>query len=229
MAKVMSIDLRRDELNARFGGGIPKNTMMLIEAPNAVGKSILAQRICYGLLHNGSTVTYVSTELSLSGFVNQMGSLDYKVEDKLLKNDLLFISIFPYVGKVEIGEDFFNKLSKSNDLFSKQAFILDSFSNIILKENMTVPDFFEAIHSFKRASMDKSIILCVDPEELDEKFLKILRTLTDIYLKLEVKDVYGVTVTSLNIIRFQGAGNDITPSTPFKVRAGVGIIVESAG
>jgi archaellum biogenesis ATPase FlaH len=63
------IILPRDELSMNLGGGLPKNSLMLASGPDGAGKSIFAQRLCYGFLRNKTSVTYISSELDTIAFV----------------------------------------------------------------------------------------------------------------------------------------------------------------
>ncbi len=81
----------RDRLNAELGGGIPPGSILLIEGDYGAGKSAMSQRLTYGFCETGTTVTYLSTELTVGGFIDQMSSLSYDVEDHLLHEQLLFL------------------------------------------------------------------------------------------------------------------------------------------
>jgi len=229
MPSVFSLELRRDELNERMGGGLPQNSFVLLEAPNAVGKSILAQRFTFGLLSNNTSVTYVSTELSLSSFMNQMNSLDYGVVDKLMSDQLFFVSIFSSLGDVKQGASFIKGILGEDRLFQKDVIIFDTFSDLLFEQNTAREYYFEILHAFKKiTSMGKTIVFCVDPERLNPTCHNLLRNISEVYLRLQIKEQFGVMVTSLNIDRFVGAASDVTTENPFKIKAGVGIIVETA-
>jgi len=79
----ISLHLDRDDLNDKIGGGLPKGSLMIVEGESGIGKSILCQRITYGALVNGYTVTYISTEMTTLDFVRQMASLNYNIETYL--------------------------------------------------------------------------------------------------------------------------------------------------
>ena len=53
--KLLSIKLRRDELERSIGGGLPTSSLVLIEGPDGAGKSIVSQRFCYGILRSEKT------------------------------------------------------------------------------------------------------------------------------------------------------------------------------
>jgi len=131
---VYDITLERDELTRSIGGGLPKNSIVLIEGPDGTGKSIIAQRFCYGLVNNGISVTYVGTEFSTMEFVKQMSSLNYSVEDFLLNDKLLYIPMFPYYGNVKLHPDFIDRLFKAKKLYDKEVVFFDSLSFLIVKD-----------------------------------------------------------------------------------------------
>ena len=77
MAGLYGFELERDGLNRSLGEGFPKGIIGLTMGEYGSGKSAIMQRLCYGFLQNGVTVTYVSTELTTKGFIDQMKSLEY--------------------------------------------------------------------------------------------------------------------------------------------------------
>jgi flagellar protein FlaH len=88
-----------DRLNNELGGGIPGGSIVLIEGDYGAGKSAMSQRFSYGLCEENNSVTLVSTELTVRGFIDQMHSLSYDVEEHLLNEDLLFLEADVDTGK----------------------------------------------------------------------------------------------------------------------------------
>lgn len=229
MQRLMSIELENDELNDKMGGGIPINSIMLIEAENGLGKSALAQRFMYGLIKNGKTITYISTELTARGFVKQMDSLNYRITEELLNDKVLFLSAYPTLGNVEFEKDFFSKMMGTKQIFEKDVIIIDTFSNLLVDKEINEEDVFKAIKFLKElASLGKVIVFCVEPNEIPQQFISYLRGVTDIYIKLEFKEQYGVQIRLMSVERFVGAGGDIESPLAFKVMANVGLALEIA-
>ena len=131
-----SINLERDELNRYFGGGIPKNSLILFEGIDGAGKSIMCQRFTYSLLQNGVNVTYISTELNTLDFIKQMESLNYAISQNILDQNLLFITMVPFLGKVMFEEDFLDKIITSPKLFEKEVIIFDTLSFLLIKKKL---------------------------------------------------------------------------------------------
>lgn len=227
--EVLSIALKRDELNKKFGGGLPKNSLVLIEGNDGAGKSILAQRFVYGLIEQKYKVTYISSELNTLGFVEQMRSLDYDIQDALISDNLLFIPMFPFYGNTQLDSNFMGKLLKSKKLFEKEIIIFDTLSFLIIQENITHENTFNIIQFLKRInSLNKTIIFCVDPAHLNERFLTLLRSVCDVYFHLELKMVLGSLLRIINVNRYKRSKEEVTQSIPFKVMPGIGLAIELA-
>jgi len=56
--RFLDTTLQRDELERNLGGGIPKNSILLIEGEDGSGKSILSQRLIFSFLKSEASVTY---------------------------------------------------------------------------------------------------------------------------------------------------------------------------
>ena len=229
MSKIISTELARDELNRNIGGGIPVNSLVLIEGKDGAGKSILAQRIAYGLLEHGHSCTYVSSELNTAGFLEQMTSLDYEVKFYMLDNHLLFIPMFPFLGNTKLEPNFLDRLFSAQKLFEKEFIFFDTLSFLLIKDNITQEKSFEVIQRLKRLnSLNKTIIFCVDPAHLNEKFLTLLRSVCDVYFNVEIRMFAGNVIRIINIQRFKRPGDNIITSIPFKVEPGKGLAIEIA-
>jgi len=229
MTKTISINLERDELNRNIGGGIPTNSLILIEGKDGAGKSIVSQRIGYGLLEHGHSCTYISSELNTAGFIEQMSSLDYDVKFYMLDNQLLFIPMFPFLGNTTLEANFLDRLFKEQKIFKNEVIIFDTLSFLMIKDNISHEKSFEVIKTLKRInSLNKTIIFCVDPDHLNEKFLTLLRSVADVYFNVEIKTFAGSVVRVINIQRFKRPGDNIINTIPFKVEPGKGLAIEIA-
>ena len=97
----MAIDIPRDELGRSIGGGIPENSLIIMEGQEGAGKSAIAQRIMFGLLENGYTGTYIRTyvywkagnRLALGGpgksyecTPHGYGVMNYLIKDEKMNN-----------------------------------------------------------------------------------------------------------------------------------------------
>lgn len=229
METVYNIELEGDELHIKLGGGLPKNSIILIEAPMGIGKSVLAQRFSYGLLKNKGSVSYISSEMTVQSFLNQMDSLRYDIRQKFLDGDLKFITMFPSLGKITFKENLIKNLFRSKKLLDSNLIIIDSLNDFLLKNDSTLEDSFQLISQLKKiTSTGKTIVLCVEPNEISRQVLTNLQNSSDVHISMYEREQYGTKLNILEVKRFSGAARDVEKELPFKVRAGVGIVVELA-
>ena len=76
--------------------------------------------------------------------------------------------------------------------------------------------------------LNKTILFCVDPDHLNDKFLTLLRSVADVYFNVEIKMFAGNIVRAINIQRFKRPGGNIINTIPFKVEPGKGLAIEIA-
>ncbi len=229
MTELRSIVLRRDELNRSIGGGLPTKSLILIEGKDGAGKSILVQRLAFGLLQNNVKVTYISTELTTQDFIEQMISLDYDIKYHLLEDKLLFLPMFPFLGNVTLRENFMDRLLHTPKIFEKEVIIFDTLSFLLINDSMPDDKSFEIIRIFKKlTSSGKTIIVNVDPDHLNSRLLTLLRAVSDVYFSVEVKTFAGALVRVINVLRFKRPGENVLSAIPFKVETGKGLAIEIA-
>ena len=230
MAEVInSIDLEKDELNRSLGGGLPSNSLILIEGKDGAGKSILVQRLAFGLLEHHKTVTYISTELNTRGFLDQMKSLSYDIKYYLLDGQLMFVPMFPFLGNTELSENFLERLFDTKKIFDNEIIIFDTISFLLIRDSISQEKSFQVINRLKKLNnMNKTIIFCVDPDHLNEKFLTLLRSVADIYFNVEIRTFAGNILRVINVKRFKRPVDYVMDTIPFKVEPGNGLAIEIA-
>lgn len=224
--RFLNITLVTDELHRRIGLGIPLGSLMLIEGEDGAGKSLVSQRLLYGFLRNGHSATYICSELTTKDFLGQMRSLRYDISPYLPAKKLLYIPMFPRIGKVVPREDFLERLMKAKELFSNEAVIIDTLNSLMV-ERFSREDIFKLISFFKRiTNMEKTAILTVNPLLFDENALNIIRSVCDIQFRLAIKQIAGEIKRSINIYRFRGASMQTSSTIGFRAEPKVGFVME---
>jgi len=224
----LRIEIESDELHRKIGVGIPKGALMLIEGEDGSGKSIVCQRLLYGFLKNGHTVTYICSEMTMKDFISQMKSIEYRIHEFITTKKLLYIPMFPRVGKVVPREDFLYRLMNAEKLFENEAIIIDTLNSLI-KENFSKRDIFEFISFVKKIiNSGRTIIITANPSLVDQKVLDLLRAICDIHFKLEIKSIGGDLKRFINIYRFKGSSIQITGGIGFRVEPKIGFVIEIA-
>ncbi len=223
-----SFELERDELGRRLGGGIAEGSITLIEGGDGSGKSILAQRMAYGLLMNKVSVTYISTELSLPEFMKQMSSLRYNVLPYLLNGQFRFYAVFPSTAhRLKKKQDLIERLIKADILFSTDVTIIDSLTMLQPDNGVSDKTAFEFMTKLKKLVVKgKSIVLTVDPDSTDPKLLEPLREVADNYLIMKAEAGAEDIKNVIFVQRWKRTEREVSKIIKFRVEPKFGIVID---
>jgi flagellar protein FlaH len=233
-----------DRLNKELGGGIPRGSIVLVEGDYGAGKSALSQRFTYGLCETGSTVTYLSTELTVGGFLGQMQSLSYDVVEHLLDERLLFLHADLDTGGVlstgaeEDGRmDLLSRLMEAETMWSTDVVVIDTFDAILrndptfealIRQNEERQAALEVISFFRDLISEGTVvILTVDPSTVDGDAIGPFRSIADVFLELEMIEVGNDVRRQVSVKRFAGMGEQVGDTIGYSVRSGTGIVIEN--
>ncbi len=218
--------LERDTLATALGGGIPKGSLILLTGEFGTGKSVLCQRFTYGLLKNGFTVTYVSSETNTKPFLNQMNSLDYPVRDEIYNHHLKFVPVDPLVGRSCPRGESLSKLIEGERLYERDIAVIDTLSSLI-KDNLEEDLSLEALSFFQNiCSKGKTLILTLDPDEVDEDIMTPYKSAADIFLQLNRKTIGGETERTIHVRRFTAAKGRMQDVIKFRIEPNAGFVVD---
>jgi len=231
------INLERDELSDRLGGGIPHGSLVVIEGEFGTGKSILVQRIVFGLLKNGCKVSYVSTELTTLHFIEQMHTLDYSVEEYIFNRNLLFLPVYPVLGFRGRKTDLIDRLLNAKKMYESDVIVIDAFSSIVKDWMRSLPPetteqektsrIEDALYLFKLLNAKgKSVIITFQPGDVPDEISGVLKAAADAYMTTKVESVGGVVSRSIFVRRFGRAEKAVADIIPFRVEPKTGFIVE---
>ncbi len=226
--EIAKIELSRDDLDKRIGGGIPYGSLVVIEGEESSGKSVLCQRLAYGFLQNRHSVTYISTQLTTLEFIRQMESLDYKINKKLLSGALLYIPVYPLIADNKKKDGFLKKVMETRVFYEKDVIIFDSLSSLIANDASEV-SVNDLMAFFKRIVALKKIIICtINPKELSEEVLTIIRSSATLLIKTEVFEFAGKIKNLAKILKYNMAPGVYQKQIVFRVEPKIGIAVEIA-
>ncbi|HVM45358.1 MAG TPA: ATPase domain-containing protein [Candidatus Thermoplasmatota archaeon] len=229
--------LERDELAERLGGGLPKGALVVMEGEFGTGKSIVVQRMVYGLLRNSCRVTYVSTELTTLHFIEQMHTLDYAVEEFIFNRSLLFLPVYPVLGFRGNKADLMDRLLNAKRMYASDVIVIDAFSSIVkdwmrsqvkeMTDHEMTARIEDALYHFKLLNAKgKSVILTFQPGDVPDDIAAGLKAAADAYLSCKIDNVGGVVSRSIFVRRFGRAERPVADIIPFRVEPKTGFIVE---
>lgn len=222
------VDLDRDELAQRIGGGLPRGALVIVEGSSGAGKSVLSQRLAYGLLTNDEEVTYVSTEFTTPSFLHQMEQLGYPVIDPFIQDQLRFVTTHPLLGHVVSTDEMMPRLLNAHRLMTQPVVIVDTFSK--LAEPHLTGDGKMLDHLTRRlkqvTASGTTLILTVDPDRFEGLDTNALMTAADVRMEAII-DRVGDQVNRFIVVRkYARAANSVGDVIPFRVEPGAGFIVE---
>lgn len=231
----------RDRLNHSLGGGIPRGSIVLLEGGYGDGKSIIAQRFIKGFCEEGHYVSYLSTELTAASFLDQMHSLAYDVDRFLLEERLHFIAADVDTQSALTGEpprrELLTALLQPLPLWRADVVVIDTLDAILRNDVRfssiaAMGEGQRAIQNLvsyvKRVTASgTSVVLTLDPSSLDERTLRPLREVADVYFQLTSQQVGQDIRRSVVVRRFLGMANRVNDSIGFSVQPNRGIIIES--
>jgi len=224
---IASIQIERDELHEQMGGGFPLGSLCYISGSHSSGKSVIAQRLAFGLLENKYSVTYISTELSTREFIEQMYSLDYKIARYLLSEKLTYIPVYPLLSGMKRRDDFLGKLMRAEHLFDSDIIFIDTLSSLIGHSVIQQMEPYNFLQFLKRLSaLGRTIVMTVDPDEVRREIAEPFKAASTAFWNMSVKTVGGQTTRLIQVMRFGNSKNPFEENIGFKVTPGIGIVIE---
>ncbi|WP_435335158.1 ATPase domain-containing protein [Haloarchaeobius sp. TZWWS8] len=224
-----------DRVNHAFGGGLPEGAIVLVEGVDGAGKSVLSQRMAYGIASEDAYVGYVSTELAAGEFVKQMHSLSYDVVDQLLSGKVLFLHADVDTHRGGERRKLLSRLTQPSVLWQGDVVVVDAFSAFLRND----PEFdaittagdedhkMESILTFLQGMTrkGKTVVLTVDPEAVTEKALTPIRSVADVFLQIDTETVGQDIRRTIRVRRYANMRDPVDDSIGFNVQQGRGLTI----
>jgi archaeal flagellar protein FlaH len=197
------ISTGNDELDKKMGGGIPANSLTLVEGQPDSGKSVLLQQMVWGSLKNRYKIALFSTENTVKSLVVQMQSLNLDILDYLLLDKLLIYPVDTKKATRSLNEGLFPLIQtcarKGVDLV-----VIDSITYYATHVSVTdLITFFEDCKSLNRNGI--SMICSVHSYAFDENTLVRLGAMCDAHLKLRIESMGAKLIKILEVCKVRGA------------------------
>ena len=210
------------ELDRRLGGGIPYNTVMLIEGQDAAGKSTFSQQFIWGTLNSGQKAVIYTTEQNVHSFLRQMESLGQDLTDYFLLNE---IQVYPISssGSSTDPNEVLDMLTKHiATQIEPRMIVIDSLTTFVSRAGGDqIQNFFSEL---KRLCMRGQVIACtVHENAFDEEYVLRVRSICDAYLRLQVSASGTSLIKTLEVAKIRGAELRTGNITGFEVEPGLGI------
>ena len=217
--------LEQDSLSNAMGARLPNRSLWMIQGEVGSGKSLVSQRLIYGLLENGSKVLVITTELTTRGWIEQLESIGYPVTEHIASGRLLIFSRFGVIAESKEGVDIFDVL-ESEAIEKADVVVVDSAS-ALMPTGLESSGQLIALQKLRRVCSDsRSILLTIDPTEMDEKLLHKFRSSCEVLLDMRAGFVGGEIKRTIVVTRFLRAAGPVQASVGWRVEPYMGFIVD---
>jgi flagellar protein FlaH len=217
--------LEQDSLSNAMGARLPNRSLWMVQGEVGGGKSLVSQRLIFGLLENGSKILVITTELTTRGWIEQMESIGYPVTEHIASGRLLIFSRFGVIAESKEGVDLFDVL-ESEAIEKSDVVVVDSAS-ALMPTGLDSTEQLIALQKLRRVCSDsRSILLTIDPSEMDEKLLHKLRSSCEVLLDLNAGFVGGEIKRTIVVTRFLRAAGPVQASVGWRVEPYMGFIVD---
>tara|TARA_B100000686_G_scaffold281860_1_gene303903 strand:- start:155 stop:853 length:699 start_codon:yes stop_codon:yes gene_type:complete len=213
----------QDSLGQSMGTAIPNRALMLVCGGIGSGKSIIGQRMAFGMTANDVRVSLTTTELTTRGWLEQVSSIGYYMDKQIDEGKFHLVSSFGVLA--EESEEKVDLLDIIETQPSKDAevIIIDRASEL-MPEEMSSKALISRLRKF--TSEGRTIILTIDPEEMEEVALRDMKNSAEVVLDLFTAVIGGQLVRTVSVTRFLRAAGPVTERIGWKVMPEMGFIVD---
>jgi flagellar protein FlaH len=213
----------QDSLAQSMGTAIPNRALMLVCGGIGSGKSIIGQRMSFGLTANDVRVALYTTELTTRGWLEQVASIGYYMDKRIDEGSFHLISSLGVIA--EPSEENVTLLDILDSPASKDAeiVIIDRASEL-MPEEMSSKELMLLLRKF--TSEGRTLILTIDPDEMDNDILRGMKNSAEVVLDMLTSVVGGQLVRTVAVTRFLRAAGPLTERIGWKVMPEMGFIVD---
>jgi len=217
--------LEQDSLANSMGLKIPNRGLMLIQGSVGGGKSLISQRMIFGLLENECKVLVITTELTTRGWVEQMESVGYYVTEHIASGRCIVFSRYGIIAEAVPGAGL-NEILDSPAWLEADVIVLDTGSSLMPK-GLDEDGRIQLMQRLrKKVASGRTLIMTADPIEMDDQLLHAFRSSSEVVIDLANQLIGGEMKRNLLITRFLRAAGPVQSSVGWRVEPGMGFIVD---
>lgn len=210
------------DIDKKLGGGLPADSLTLVEGDPESGKSVVVQQLMYGALKEGFKAVVFLSESTRREFLGQMDSLGMPTTDYYLVSRL---SLFETNLRVDHdkAERIMRRLLKYiEDSAGQDLLIVDSITPLLFQFDARYVLSFLATCK-ELANLGKTIIVTLHSYAINESLRFRADSIVDAHLRLKIEELGKQVVRTLEVCKIRGAVKTIGNSVSFSVEPGVGL------
>ncbi|PDH27350.1 MAG: hypothetical protein CND85_01445 [Marine Group II euryarchaeote MED-G33] len=220
----LAFELETDSLSDSLGRYLPKRSLYIVTGQIGSGKSLISQRLAFGLVSNNVSTTVATTELTTRGWLEQVNSLGYPLEDAANSGDFTLLSRFGVISDEVEGNVGIEDLLASEALQTAEISIIDRASMILQHYEGTPDQLLSRLRTF--CSEERSLMLLLDPDEISAEMLRTLSSSAEVVLEMKTSEIGGGLSRILAVTRFLRAAGPVQPRIGWRVEPTMGFIVD---
>jgi flagellar protein FlaH len=217
--------LETDSLADSMGSRLPNRSLYIVQGDVGSGKSLMGQRLSFGLAENDVKVLVITTELTTRGWIEQMESIGYGVTEFIRTGQLMVFSRFGTIAEAlpNIG---IQQVLDSEAVSKADIVIIDSASSL-MPDDLDENGRFKMMQNLRKITSEgRSIMLCVDENEMDSKLLHTLRASSEVVLDMRTAMIGGEIKRNIVVTRYLRAAGPVQSSIGWRVEPSMGFIVD---
>ena len=219
-----AFELETDSLSDSLGRYLPRRSLYVVFGKNGAGKSLISQRLAYGLVANNVNLSLVTTELTTRGWLEQVNSLGYSMTDDAESGNFTLLSRFGVISD-EVDEVVqIDDILESKALKNAEISIIDRASSILQHYDGSIDKLLSYLRTF--CSEGRSLMLLIDPDELPEEMVRVLSASAEVVLEMRTSEVGGGLNRTLAVTRFLRAKGPVQARIGWRVEPTMGFIVD---
>lgn len=210
------------DIDKKLGGGLPADSLTLVEGDPESGKSVVIQQLMFGALKEGFKAVVFLSESTRREFLGQMDSLGMPTTDYYLVRRL---SLFETNLRVDHdkAERIMRRLLKYiEDSAGQDLLIVDSITPLLFQFDARYVLSFLATCK-ELANLGKTIIVTLHSYAINESLRFRADSIVDAHLRLKIEELGKQVVRTLEVCKIRGAVKTIGNSVSFSVEPGIGL------
>ena len=217
-------ELETDSLADSLGRFLPRRSLYVVTGAIGAGKSLISQRLAYGLVTHGAKLTMITTELTTRGWLEQVDSLGYSLNEAADTGQFTLLSRFGVVADEVEERVSLDTILKSEALVNADISIIDCASTILQDYDGSSDELLKLVRSF--CSSGRSLMLLIDPDEISNEISRALTSSAEVVLEMRTSEIGGGLNRTLAVTRFLRAAGPVQPRIGWRVEPGMGFIVD---
>ena len=211
-------------VDEELGGGIPRQSLTLIEGPVGSGKSVLCQHLTHHILLGQEAVSYISSDGTESSFLARMSSIGREVSEYHRQGQLQINCLEEPVLRESPEDSLALVGQRLKEVPQKyQTIIVDSITNQVAHcEEKSLVAFFQLCKSQCRNG--RTICLVTHYGLFEEKSWIRIRPLLDNHIRLFPKPMGRRLVKTLEVLKVNNVEVHTGNRIAFDVQSGTGIL-----